>query len=116
MGAKGKSSEYNASDGPQISYQGGGGVPLSSFMTRLAFAVNYKQTNFVLNNVASGNGAHIIFDRDPRVMVQKVAPFLKVDGDPYPIVHRAERRHRVDGRRIHHHGRFPVLAANRCRR
>ncbi len=86
VGAKGKSSEYNASDGPRISYQGGGGVPLSSFMTRLAFAVNYKQTNFVLNDVASGNGAHIIFNRDPRVMVQKVAPFLKVDGDPYPFI------------------------------
>ena len=85
VGAKGHS-EYNGSDGPRISYQGGGGVSLSSLFTRLAFAVNYKQTNFLLNDASRAPGAHIIFNRDPRVMVQKVAPFLKVDGDPYPFI------------------------------
>ena len=34
---------------------------------------------------SSANGAKIIFNRDPRQRVQKVAPFLKVDGDPYPV-------------------------------
>jgi uncharacterized protein len=85
VGATGRG-EYNASDGPRISYKGGGGVSLSSVFTRLAFAVNYKQTNFLLNDAASAKGARIIFNRDPRLMVQRVAPFLKVDGDPYPFV------------------------------
>ena len=86
VGASGTKQEYNASDGAKITYQGGGGVSLSSFFTRLALAVNYKETNFVLNDAVSAKGAKIIFNRDPRAAVQKVAPFLKIDGDPYPIV------------------------------
>ena len=34
--------------------------------------------------------SQILYDRDPRERVQKVAPFLTLDGDPYPAV--------VDGR------------------
>ena len=68
----------------RVTYDGNGGVSLGSFFTRLAFAVNYKQTNFLLNDAVSAKGAKIIFNRDPRQRVQKVAPFLKVDGDPYP--------------------------------
>ncbi len=86
VGATGSKQEYDGDGKQKITYQGKGGVSLSSVFTRLAFAVNYKQTNFLLNDAASATGAKIIFNRDPRVMVQKVAPYLKVDGDPYPIV------------------------------
>jgi uncharacterized protein len=86
VGARGTPQEYDGSDGPKVRYGGSGGVSLSSFFTRLAFAVNYKQTNFVLNNAASASGAKIIFNRDPRVRVKKVAPYLSVDGDPYPVI------------------------------
>jgi uncharacterized protein len=86
VGASGTPQEFNGRDATKITYQGGGGVSLGSFFTRLALAVNYKETNFVLNDAVSAKGAKIIFDRDPRQMVQKVAPFLTVDGDPYPFV------------------------------
>jgi uncharacterized protein len=86
VGANGPPQEYNGDGKSKITYQGGGGVSLGNFFTRLAFAVNYKQTNFLLNDAASASGARIIFNRDPRTMVQKVAPFLRVDGDPYPFV------------------------------
>ena len=86
VGAKGSKQEYDGNGKTKVTYTGGGGVSLGSLFSRLAFAVNYKQTNFLLNDAASADGAKIIFNRDPRVMVQKVAPFLKVDGDPYPIV------------------------------
>ena len=72
-------------------------MPLGSFFTRLAFAVNYKQTNFLLNDAVSAKGAKIIFNRDPAERVQKVAPFLKVDGDPYPIVVNGRIVWMVDG-------------------
>ena len=65
-------------------------MKLGSFFSRLAFAVKYKQTNFLLNDAVSAKGAKIIFNRDPRERILKVAPFLKADGDPYPAV--------VDGR------------------
>lgn len=86
VGAEGTKQEFDSNGNTKVRYSGSGGVSLSSLFTRLAFAVDDKQTNFLLNNAASAKGAKIIFDRDPRVMVQKVAPFLKVDGDPYPIV------------------------------
>ncbi|HEY8301616.1 MAG TPA: UPF0182 family protein [Jatrophihabitans sp.] len=86
VGATGAKQEFNGVGEPKISYAGGGGVSLGSVFTRLAFAINYKQSNFLLNNAASARGARIIFNRDPRVMVQKLAPFLKIDSDPYPIV------------------------------
>jgi uncharacterized protein len=84
VGANG-AREYDGSD-QTTSYKGKGGVSLNNFFTRLAFAVKYKETNFLLNSAVSNKGAKIIFNRDPRDRVLKVAPFLKVDGDPYPAV------------------------------
>ena len=84
VGAKGKR-EYDGAD-QTTSYTGKGGVSLGGFFTKLAFAVKYKQTNFLLNDAVSTKGAKIIYVRDPRDRVLKVAPFLKVDGDPYPAV------------------------------
>jgi uncharacterized membrane protein (UPF0182 family) len=86
VGASGSPQEYNETGNTKITYGGTGGVSLSNVFTRLAFAVNYKQTNFLLNDAASAKGAKIIFDRDPRQRVAKVAPYLTVDGDPYPFV------------------------------
>lgn len=86
VGAEGTPQEFNGDGNRKVTYSGPGGVSLGNFFTRLAFAVNYKQTNFLLNDAASASGAKIIFDRNPRAMVQKVAPYLTVDGDPYPFV------------------------------
>jgi uncharacterized membrane protein (UPF0182 family) len=81
--------EYDGSD-QTTTYQGSGGVSLGNFVNRLAYAVKYRQTNFLLNSAVSAKGAKIIYDRDPRQRVLKVAPFLQVDGDPYPAM--------IDGR------------------
>ncbi|HEV7204112.1 MAG TPA: UPF0182 family protein [Jatrophihabitans sp.] len=85
VGAKGSKREYDG-NGNTTTYTGKGGVSLSSPLAKLAFAVNYKETNFLLNDAVSADGAKIIFVRDPKKRVEKVAPFLTVDGDPYPIV------------------------------
>jgi hypothetical protein len=86
VGAQGTPQEYDGSDAAKVTYAGSGGVSLGSVFNRLAFAVQFKETNFLLNDAVSAKGAKIIFNRDPRERVQKVAPYLKVDGDPYPIV------------------------------
>lgn len=85
VGAQGVQREYDGID-QRSTYAGTGGIKLSNLFTRLALATKYKETNFILNDVASAKGAKIIFNRDPRQRVQKVAPFLTVDGDPYPAV------------------------------
>jgi uncharacterized membrane protein (UPF0182 family) len=83
VGAKGSPREYDGND-QLTSYTGTGGVDLS-FVNRLAFTAKYKEFSFMLNDAASAN-SRIIFDRDPLLMAQKVAPFLTIDSNPYPIV------------------------------
>jgi uncharacterized membrane protein (UPF0182 family) len=89
VGAKGTPREYDANNGSNVTYHGKGGVSLSSPFTKLAFALKYKETNFLLNDAVGASGAKIIFNRDPKARLEKVAPFLTVDGDPYPIVDQA---------------------------
>jgi hypothetical protein len=86
VGGSGPAHEFDGDGTKKFTYSGGGGVSLTNFFTKLAFAVNYKQTNFLLNDAVRADGSKIIFNRDPRQIVQKIAPFLKIDGDPYPIV------------------------------
>jgi len=80
--------ENDGSDG-RSRYDGKGGVPLN-FIDRVAFAVKYRQGNFLLNDVVSSDGARVIYNREPRERVKKIAPWLQVDSDPFPSV--------VDGR------------------
>jgi uncharacterized membrane protein (UPF0182 family) len=89
VGAKGgapREFDGSGANDSKITYRGTGGVPLGNLANRLAFAVKYGQVNFLLNGAASSPGARVIFNRDPRDRVLKVAPFLKVDSDPYPSV------------------------------
>ncbi|MGH3824664.1 MAG: UPF0182 family protein [Pseudonocardiaceae bacterium] len=66
-------------------YQGKGGVPLGSWASRLIFASYYGERN-ILFNQAIGPESKIIYNQHPRDRVEKVAPWLTVDGDPYPAV------------------------------
>jgi uncharacterized membrane protein (UPF0182 family) len=79
------------SDEGQISntYDGEGGVSVGSFFRRLTYAIHYRERNFLLSNSVN-DASKVLYVRDPRQRVEKAAPFLEVDGDPYPAV--------VDGR------------------
>jgi uncharacterized membrane protein (UPF0182 family) len=78
-------------DEGQISntYDGAGGVSVGSFFRQLTFAIYYRERNFLLSG-AVNDASRVLYVRDPRDRVEKAAPFLEVDGDPYPAV--------VDGR------------------
>jgi hypothetical protein len=66
-------------------YQGKGGVPLAGWARRLTFAAYYGERN-ILFNQGIGSQSKILYNRDPRQRVEKAAPWLTVDGDPYPAV------------------------------
>ncbi|MDQ3760521.1 MAG: UPF0182 family protein [Actinomycetota bacterium] len=66
-------------------YQGKGGVPIGSWASRLVFAAYYGERN-ILFNQAIGPESKIIYNQHPRERLQKVAPWLTIDGDPYPAV------------------------------
>src|ERR1022692_4864213 len=77
----------NESSGGQHNntYHGGGGVPVGSFADRLLFAVKFRELNILISS-AIDSSSRILYIRDPLARVQKVAPFLTLDGDPYPVV------------------------------
>ncbi|MFD4367511.1 UPF0182 family protein [Rhodococcus sp. NPDC058521] len=80
--------EYDT-DTTKYTYAGAGGVPIGNWFNRLAFATQYTERNILFSR-AVGPESKIIFHRDPQVRVQKVAPWLTTDANPYPAV--------VDGR------------------
>ncbi len=70
-------------------YDGTGGVRVDSLFRKLAYAIKYREPKFVLSN-AVGDGARILDYRTPKERVERVAPWLTLDGNIYPAV--------VDGR------------------
>jgi uncharacterized membrane protein (UPF0182 family) len=78
----------NGSTGGQQNthYTGGGGVPVGSLLNRFLYAAKFRQLNILLSG-AINNNSKIMYIRDPLSRVQKVAPFLTLDGDPYPVVY-----------------------------
>jgi uncharacterized membrane protein (UPF0182 family) len=71
------------------SYNGKGGVAMGSGFRRLLYAFHFREKNLLLSNGVN-SASRILYIRNPRERVQKVAPYLRLDGDPYPAV--------VDGR------------------
>jgi len=66
-------------------YDGKGGVPVGSLFHKLLYAAKFQEPNIVLSNRVNEN-SKILYDRNPRERVEKVAPWLTVDGDAYPAV------------------------------
>ena len=66
-------------------YAGKGGVPMGSMLTRLLFAIKYKDQQILLSNLINKD-SKILYNRSPMQRVQKVAPWLTLDGSPYPAV------------------------------
>ncbi len=67
------------------SYDGDGGIQLSSFGRRLAFALRFRDINLLISGNLTSQ-SRVMFNRDIRDRVEKVAPFLQWDGDPYAVV------------------------------
>ncbi len=68
-----------------VTYNGTGGVSVGSYWRRLLYAYKYKEKNFLISSVFNHN-SKVLYVRDPRERVEKIAPWLTVDGDPYPAV------------------------------
>ncbi|MFJ8581691.1 UPF0182 family protein [Micromonospora sp. NPDC093277] len=66
-------------------YTGEGGVKIGSFTRRLLYAIKEQESNFLLSE-AVNKDSKLLYVRNPRDRVEKVAPFLTLDGDPYPAV------------------------------
>ncbi|HEX6497525.1 MAG TPA: UPF0182 family protein [Micromonosporaceae bacterium] len=80
--------EYDRPSGASdqyVTYDGKGGISVGSYWRRVLYAAKYKETNFLISSIFNKN-SKLLYVRDPRERVEKVAPFLTMDGDPYPAV------------------------------
>jgi uncharacterized protein len=66
-------------------YTGGGGVAIGSTWRQLLYAWKFHDKNILLSSGVN-SASRILYVRDPRQRVAKVAPWLTLDGDPYPVV------------------------------
>ena len=66
-------------------YTGSGGVPVGSLINKVIFALKYQEQRILLSNLINKD-SKILFERNPRDRVAKVAPWLTLDGDPYPAL------------------------------
>ena len=77
--------DTSANGQKNYTYTGSGGVPMGSVFSRLLFAIKYKEQRIVLSNLINKD-SKILFNRNPMERVQKVAPWLTLDGNEYPSV------------------------------
>ncbi|MGE0141231.1 MAG: UPF0182 family protein, partial [Ilumatobacteraceae bacterium] len=81
--------ERCAGQASDFEYSGTGGVRLNSVFKRMAFALSFLDYN-LLGSGAVDNDSRLLWIRNIRDRVEKAAPFLSFDGDPYPVA--------IDGR------------------
>lgn len=77
--------DSSASGQKNVTYSGTGGVPVGGILNKLLFAIKYGEQRILLSSLINKD-SKILFDRNPRDRVAKVAPWLTLDGDPYPAV------------------------------
>jgi len=66
-------------------YDGEGGVSLGSFFRRLAHAWQLGDFNILISGEITSD-SRILYHRNIQDRVQRVAPFLKLDSDPYLVI------------------------------
>jgi len=82
-------SASSADEGQTTTYDGEGGVAVDNLFSELMFAVRFGEPNFLLSGRVNAN-SQVLYHRTPGERVERVAPWLTVDRDPFPAV--------VDGR------------------
>jgi len=70
-------------------YEGKGGVGMGSFIRRLVYAWQFADLNIVISGELTPE-SRVLYYRNIRERVNHLAPFLKLDSDPYLVV--------IDGR------------------
>lgn len=73
----------------KTTFEGDGGPSVGSVFNRLIYALKFQSEQILFSDNINEE-SQILYDRDPSERVQKVAPYLQLDSDPYPTV--------VDGR------------------
>lgn len=77
------------SEGANNTFSGNGGPQIGNLFTRLLYAIRFGSDQILFSDRVTPD-SQILYTRDPKERVAKVAPYLTLDGRVYPAV--------VDGR------------------
>ncbi len=77
--------DASANGQKNVTYSGTGGVPVGSLVNKIVFALKYQEQRILLSSLINKD-SKILYNRNPRDRVAKVAPWLTLDGDPYPAL------------------------------
>ena len=82
-----KTEEFDYPQGDEnvyTAYQGRGDVPLNSLFRRSLYAAKFQDFRILISSYIT-NESKILYTRNIRKRVQKIAPFLHYDSDPYIV-------------------------------
>lgn len=90
--------DYQQANGNNVEshYNQKGGVQLSNFFSRAAFALRLGDFNLLISSQITDK-SRLMFVRDPLAMAQKAAPFLSFDHDPYAVIYKGQIDWILDG-------------------
>lgn len=77
-------------------YEGGGGVAINTFVRKAAFALRFGELEPITSQYLI-DSSRVLFLRGVRERVSEVAPFLRWDHDPYPVLVDGGIKYIVDG-------------------
>ncbi|MFH1560451.1 MAG: UPF0182 family protein [Chloroflexota bacterium] len=77
--------DANVSASTDYTYDGNGGVHLSSIVRRLAYALEFADINILISSAITSESS-IQYRRLVQSRVNQIAPFLRLDADPYMVV------------------------------
>jgi uncharacterized membrane protein (UPF0182 family) len=86
-----KEFDYPAGDhNVYTAYEGDGGIPLRSFWRKALFAAHLGDLKLLLSNDLTAESRVLLY-RTIRERVERIAPFLRYDDDPYMVISGAGR-------------------------
>ncbi|WCL48821.1 UPF0182 family membrane protein [Leptospira sp. GIMC2001] len=81
-----KEFDYPIGDKNQDSvYQGDGGILMNSFIKRMIYALAFQNFRIQISNYFNDE-SRVHYHRNILERVKKIAPFLRYDRDPYPVI------------------------------
>jgi uncharacterized membrane protein (UPF0182 family) len=73
-----------------------GGVKMGSIFRRAMFALRFGQIDPLISSYITSN-SRVLYIRDIRERVEKIAPFIRWDSDPYPVLSGGHVVYMIDG-------------------
>ena len=72
-------------DNAYAAYEGTGGIPIGGLLRRMLFAQYFNDVNLLLTDYVTRD-SRIMIRRNIRERVRTIAPFLRLDHDPYLVI------------------------------